>query len=186
MNDISVTDLSHLKRDLSLRGYNDTEIEELLQIPILMIPESITFQDSNEPDQKLSSHIALIAKDFQGEGIVAKVVLRRDVPHKYRDECHAHVDLGTIVISLFSIQQLSTFADIAQILDFLLTHIKLRLVARRTKNLMPNVTFDLKIHNGSKIASIKVEGQADEVAKILAPKRIEAMLAPLNGPSTDV
>ena len=112
-----------------------------------------------------------------------EVVLLKDIPRSYVEERHAHVDLGTIVVGVHTAQQIGLFANFAQILDFMLNLIQLRLGRGRTAELMPEVKFDLEIHDGEKMARVQVEGQADEVTKILAPRRIEAMLASLQEPS---
>ena len=110
-------------------------------------------------------------------------MLLKDIPRSYVEERHAHVDLGTIVVGVHTAQQIGLFANFAQILDFMLNLIQLRLGRGRTAELMPEVKFDLEIHDGEKMARVQVEGQADEVTKILAPRRIEAMLASLQEPS---
>jgi hypothetical protein len=179
VSDFSVTAISTLKRDLALRGYNEGEIDELLHTPILFIPGPITPQDQDEPAQKLTSHIAFISKELKREGILNRVAVRKDVPRKYLEERHAHIDLGTVVLSIWSAQQIGAFANIAQVLDFLLNLIQFRFGSGRTAELMPNVKFDLEIHNSKNSARVRVEGAADAVAKIVTPKRLEAMLSSL-------
>jgi hypothetical protein len=185
MNDVSTTDIARLKRDLALRGYTDADIEELLGMPVLLIPGPITPEDSDTPSQKLTKHIAFLSKDLQQESIPNEVVLRQDVQRTYVEERHAHVELGTIVVSLFAVRQIATFADIAQILDFLLNLLRIRFGAGRTAQLMPNLKFDLELHDGERIAKLQIEGPADQVTKNLTPGRVNAMLANLREDRSD-
>ncbi|MFZ2361601.1 MAG: hypothetical protein WA040_19835 [Anaerolineae bacterium] len=185
MNDFRSLHLDEIRRDLFLRGYSGTEVNELLDFPILLIPGPVTPLDLDEPIQQLTNHIAFLSKDLSSEGVTNVVAVRRDVPKHYVEERHAHVDLGTIVVSLISLQQLDGFANIAQILDFFLNLMKLRFSEGRTTDLTPSVTFDLQVHNGDKVVSWHVEGPANDLIKMTTPARIAAITAGLKETSKD-
>jgi hypothetical protein len=185
MIDILTTDLAELKRDLSLRGYDDAEIKDLLSTSIFLIPGPISPPDSESPTQKLTSHTAFLSKDLQKAGIRNRVALRKDIPRRYIDEREAHVDFGTIVIGLSTLQQIGAFADVVQILDFLFGLIRLRFATGRTAELMPSVKFDLVLHNQERMARLTVEGAADEMTKVLTPEHIETICSSLEGPQTN-
>jgi hypothetical protein len=104
------------------------------------------------------------------------VVVRKNAPQRYIEDRHAHIDLGTIVVSVSAAQQLGLFANITQMLDFLLNLIQFRFAKGRTDQLMPNTKFTLELHNKEQVVRVKLEGPANEVTKILTPKRIQAML----------
>lgn len=176
MNELQMTDLEFLKRDLTLRGYDEAEVAKLIDIPVLLIPGALTSDEAVEPAQKLTNHIVFLSKDLKRDGIPNQVVLRKNLPHKYIEERHANVDLGTIIVSVLTAQQIGLFADIAQIMSFILNLIELRFSRNRTDNLMPNVKFEFEAHNRKKIARIKVEGPADQITRILSPSRIQAMI----------
>lgn len=181
MDEVAVSSISRLRRDLALRGYTESEIDELLQMPILLIPGQVTPENSDTPGQRLTKHIAFLSKDLQRESIPNTVILQKGGERTYLDERQAHVDLGTIVVSIFAAQQIARFADVAQILDFLLNLIRYRLAAGRTDKLMPEVSFDLELQNGEKVARLRVEGKADGVNKTLTPSRLKAMLSTVQG-----
>lgn len=185
MDDIRLLQLDEVKRDLALRGYNSTEVGELLKYPVLLIPGPITSGEIDTPIQKLTNHIAFISKDLSRQGIQNRVVLQKDIPRQYMEERHAHVDLGTIVVSLATLQQLEGFANIAQILDFLLSLIQMKFSVGRTRELTPNVKFDLQIHNGDKAIKWRIEGPANTLPKMVTPRHIDAVVVAFKETSKD-
>ncbi len=171
--------LGELKRDLSLRGYTEKEILELLQIPILIIPGNVTPISSDEPGQKLTKHQVDFSKDLHQEGINNQVVLRKNVERRYIEERSAHVDLGTIVVSLVTLQTLGGIANVAQVLDFVLNWIQFKLSRGRTENLTPDVKFSLRIHDNQNEVYVNYEGPVTgmaQVEKMTKPSRIQAAL----------
>ena len=62
MSETLIADLKDLRRDLALRGYNESEVDHLLQSPILLIPGPLTLPNSSEPIQKLTNHIVYQAR----------------------------------------------------------------------------------------------------------------------------
>lgn len=177
MTDIQELQLYDIRRDFLLRGYSEDEIGRILKTPILLVPGIITPHDTDTPTQKLTPQIAYTSKYLNSKEITNQVVLLKDTPKQYIEERHAHIDLGTIIISLTAFQQLETYANIAQILDFLFNFIHLNFSQGRTKELMPNVKFDLDIHDGEKAVNWHIEGPADSITQMSTPKHIETLVS---------
>jgi hypothetical protein len=171
-----------LERDLRLRGYESAELSGLLQTAVLLIPGPITPFDSDNPIQKLTTHLAFISKDLAQNNVQNRVVLQKDVDKHYVEERYAHVDLGALVVSL---QQLGGLANLVQILDFLLNLIQLRFTMRRTQELTPNVKFDLHIRNGDRVVKWHIEGPANELTKMTTPQRLNAVVEVLRDVPSD-
>jgi hypothetical protein len=176
MDDVNLTDLALLKEDLSLRGYDQNEVEELLNLPVFIIPGSIVSENNPKPEQKLTPHQVMISKDLKKQGIPCEIVLQKGVPRVYVEERHAHVDLGTIVVNLMAAYQLGTFANIAQILDFLLNLIQAKFSRGRTEQLMPNVPLKLEFHNGNKVVSLDTTVPADQIKDYLQSKKFNKLV----------
>lgn len=166
---MEISDLEILKRDLSLRGYSDAEIRELLNLPVLLIPGKLTPMDSEKPEQKLTDQLVTVYKEIQKEGIKTQVAVNRHVDKVYVEERHAFIDLGVIAVGLYS---LGNLADLAQILDFMITVIQLRFSKNRNEQLMPPVKYKLLIHNGEKSMSLDIEGQADQLKELVPTEKV--------------
>lgn len=166
---MEISDLEILKRDLSLRGYSDEEIQELLNLPVLFIPGKLTPMDSEKPEQKLTDQLVTVYKEIQKEGIKTQVAVDRNVDKVYVEERHAFIDLGVIAIGLHS---LSNLADLAQILDFMITVIQLRFSKNRNEQLMPPVKYKLLIHNGEKSMTLDIEGHADQLKELVPTEKV--------------
>jgi len=163
------SDLEILKRDLSLRGYTAEEIQELLNLPVLFIPGKLTPLDSEKPDQRLTDQLVTVYKETQKNGIKTQVAVDRNKERVYVEERHAFIDLGVIAIGLHS---LSNLADLAQILDFIITVIQLRFSKNKNNQLMPPVKYKLEIHNGEKSMTMDIEGQADQLKELVPTEKI--------------
>lgn len=166
---MEISDLEILKRDLSLRGYSDAEIQELLNLPVLFIPGKLTPMDSEKPEQKLTDQLVTVYKEIQKEGIKTQVAVDRNVDKIYVEERHAFIDLGVIAVGLHS---LGNLADLAQILDFMITVIQLRFSKNRNEQLMPPVKYKLLVHNGEKSMELDVEGQADQLKELVPTEKV--------------
>ena len=172
MKDIENTSIEELENDLNLRGYNDSEILGLLNTPILLIPGTVTTDDSVEPIQKLTPHVVMMSKDLSAKDVKNEVVLIKGKPKEYIEERHAHVDLGAIIISL---QQLGGLANLAQILDLFLNLIQFRLIQNRTRDLTPDAQFELYIRNTKGVVKWQIKAPARELTKMTTPTRIKAI-----------
>jgi hypothetical protein len=172
MNEIETTTIGELEKDLFLRGYNESEIAQLLKTAVLIIPRPVTTGDSEDPIQKLTPHVVTISKDLSAKEIKNQVVLIKGKPKQYIEERHAHVDLGAIIISL---QQLGGLASLAQILDLFLNLIQFRLIQNRTRDLTPEAQFDLYIRNKKGVIKWQVKGPAGELTKMTTPAHIKAI-----------
>ena len=168
------SDLEILKRDLNLRGYSDAEIQELLNLPVLFIPGKLTPLDSEKPEQKLTDQLVTVFKEVQREGIKTQVAVDRNAERVYVEERHAFIDLGVICIGLYS---LGNLADLAQILDFIITVIQLRFSKNKNDQLMPPVKYKLEIHNGEKSVIMDIEGQADQLKKLVPTEKVVKEIA---------
>jgi hypothetical protein len=172
MNEIETATIRELEKDLSLRGYNESEITGLLETAFLLIPGPITTGDSQRPIQILTPHVVTIAKELSAKQVENQVVLIKGKPKEYIEERHAHVDLGAIIISL---QQLGGLANLAQILDFLLNLVQLRFIKNRTQDLTPEIEFNLYIRNNNGVIRWRIKGPATELSKMTTPAHIESI-----------
>ena len=171
---MEISDLEVLKHDLNLRGYSDAETQELLNLPVLFIPGKLTPLDSEKPEQKLTDQLVIVYKEIQKEGIKTQVAIDRNTEKVYVEERHAFIDLGVIAIGLMS---LGNLADLAQILDFIITVIQLRFSKNKNDQLMPPVKYKLEIHNGEKSMIIDIEGQADQLKELAPTEKIVKEIA---------
>jgi len=172
MNEIETATIRELEKDLNLRGYDESEIAQLLATAVLLIPGPVTTGDADEPIQKLTPHVVTVSKDLSAKQIKNQVVLIKGKPKEYIEERHAHVDLGAIIISL---QQLGGLASLAQILDFLLNLIQFRFIKNRTQDLTPETKFSLYIRNKNGLIKWRIKGPASELAKMTTVAHIKAI-----------
>jgi hypothetical protein len=172
MNQIETITIGELEKDLFLRGYNESEIAQLLETAVLIIPGPVTTGDAEDPIQKLTPHVVTISRDLSAKEIKNQVVLIKGKPKQYIEERHAHVDLGAIIISL---QQLGGLASLAQILDFLLNLIQFRLIKNRTQDLTPETKFSLYIRNKNGVIKWQIKGPASELTKTTTAAHIKAI-----------
>jgi hypothetical protein len=161
--------LEILKRDLNLRGYSDAEVKEMLNLQILFIPGKLTPSESETPEQKLTDQLVIVYKEVQKEGFKTQVAVDKNSERVYVEERHAFIDLGTICIGL---QSLGNIADLAQILDFIITVIQLRFSKNKNDQLMPPVKYKLEIHNGEKSVIMDIEGQVDQLKKLVPTEKV--------------
>jgi hypothetical protein len=162
-------DLDILRRDLKLRGYPDDEIQNLLNLQVLFIPGQLTPLESTKPEQKLTDQLVVVFKELQKHGIKTKVAVDKALEKTYVEERHAFIDLGTICIGF---QALSNIADLAQILDLIITVIQLRFSKNKNKQLMPPVKYKLEVHKGNQSIILDVEGQADQLKELVPTEEI--------------
>lgn len=172
MNELENTSIEELEKDLNLRGYDNSEILGLLEIPVLLIPGPVTKGDCGDPIQKLTPQIATMSKALSAKEIKNQVILIKGKPKEYIEERQAHVDLGAMIISL---QQLGGLANLAQILDFFLNLIQFGLIQNRTKELTPEARFDLYIRNQKGVIKWQIKAPAGELTKMTTPTRIKAI-----------
>jgi hypothetical protein len=130
--------------------------------------------DFEKPEQKLTDQLVIVYKEVQKKGIRTQVAVDKKSKKIYVEECHAIIDLGTICIGLFS---LGNLADVAQILDFIITVIQLRFSKNRNEQLMPPVKYKLLIHNGEKSITLEVEGQADKLKELVPTEKVVKEIA---------
>jgi len=171
---MELSDMEILKRDLTLRGYSQQEVLNLLNLPVLFIPGKLTSLESDTPEQKLTDQLVIVYKEIQKRGIKTQVAVDRSAEKVYIEERHAFIDLGTICIGL---QHLSNLADLAQILDLIITIIQLRFSKNKNTQLMPPVKYKLEIHNGKKSMVLDVEGQADQLTELIPIEKIVKEIA---------